>query len=161
MSRYSIIALAVLACFVVAARKSPHSDISATDAAAVRAQIDRYVRTALAADFDAWGNALAPDVIVMPPNQAPVVGRSAAVAFGKAYPRLTSFTVSVDEVTGRDDLAYARGTYTLTATMTGGSSVSEKGSFLEIHRRAADGTWPYTRLIWHADSPPAAPQAAK
>ncbi len=49
MSRYSIIALAVLACFVVAARKSPHSDISATDAAAVRAQIDRYVRTALAA----------------------------------------------------------------------------------------------------------------
>jgi ketosteroid isomerase-like protein len=161
MKRYLLVSLAVLACLMVAARRSPHSDINAADAAAVRAQIDRYVRTALAADFDAWGNTLAPDVIVMPPNQAPLVGRSAAVAFGKAFPKLTSFSVSVDEVTGRRDIAYARGTYAYTATMPGGSSVSEKGSFLEIHQRTAEGTWPYTRLMWHADMPPAVLQAAK
>lgn len=156
MNRHSIIAVVVLASFVPAAEaKSPQSAISARDVAAIKAQIDRYVRTALAADFDAWGRTLATDVVVMPPNQPAVVGRTAAVAWANTFPRLTSLTVTADEVKGRGDLAYATGTYALSGTLTNGTTFSEKGSFLEIHRRAADGSWPYTHVMWHANAPPA------
>ena len=68
--------------------------------------------------------------------------------------RFTSLTVSVDEVTGQGAIAYARGLSAIPATLADGSSFSERGSFLEIHRRGADGDWPYTRLIWGPDSPP-------
>jgi ketosteroid isomerase-like protein len=155
VNRHSIIAVALLVCFgTAAAAKSPQAEISAKDVAAIKAQIDRYVRTALAADFEAWGRTLATDVVVMPPNQSPVVGRTAAVAWGNTFPRLTSLTVNADEIKGRGDLAYATGTYALSGTLTNGTTFSEKGSFLEIHRRAADGSWPYTHVIWHADAPP-------
>jgi ketosteroid isomerase-like protein len=129
---------------------------SDADAAAVRANIEEYRLTALAGQWDAWGATLTADVIALPPNQAPLIGREAAVAFGKAFPKLTSFTVTVDEVTGQGDLAYTRGTYAFTATTPDGASMNDGGSFLEIHRRQADGSWPYYRWIWHSDSPPSA-----
>jgi len=131
---------------------------SDADAAAVRANIEEYRLAALGGQWDAWGSTLTADVIACPPNQAPLVGREAAVAFGKAFPKLTSFTITVDEVTGQGDLAYARITYAFTAAMADGTSLNEKGSSIEIHRRQADGSWPYHRLIWHSDSPtPPAP----
>ena len=156
MKRYSVITLAVLVCFVMAAAgKSPHAGLSTKDVAAVRANSDSYVRTALAEDWDAWGNTLSSDVVLMPPNQSPLVGRSAAVTWAKNFPKLTSLSSNIDEVSGRGDLAYSRGSYALAGTMSDGSSFSEKGSFLAIHHRSAAGTWPTSRLMWHADSPPA------
>ena len=134
--------------------------LSPPDVAAVRAGVDTYIRTALAGDWDAWGKTLATDVVYMPPNQAPLMGRDAAVAFGKAFPKLTSVTATAEEVTGRGDLAYARGKYSYAATLADGSAIRESGSFLEIHRRQADGTWLHTHVIWHADSPPPAPAPA-
>ena len=127
---------------------------SDADAAAVRANIEEYRRALLSGQWDALGATFSAEMIGFPPNQAPIVGREAMVAFAEAFPKLTSFTVTVDEVTGQGDLAYTRGTYAFTATMPDGASMSDKGSFLEIHRRQADGSWPYTRLMWHSDSPP-------
>ena len=129
------------------------------DVTAVRESMDAYVRTALAADWGAWGKLMLPDVVAMPPNHAPVVGREAAVAYGKAFPKLTKFNLTVDEITGRGDVAYARGRYSLSMLGPDGKTANEKGSFLEIHVRQSDGTWPYARFIWHSDTPP--PDAPK
>lgn len=142
--------LASLAACRPAAPELPDADV-----AAIRANIDAYVRTALAGDWDAWGKTLATDVVYMPPNQPALLGREAVVAFGKSFPKLTRLSVTPEDVTGRGDLAYARGKYSYAATLPDGSTISESGSFLEIHRRQADGSWLYTQLIWHADSPPA------
>jgi ketosteroid isomerase-like protein len=150
----------VVACLLVAGCRQPSAEISSEDAAGVRAQIDEYVRASLAGDIQAWGNTLAPDAVTMPPNAAPLEGREAAIEWFKGFPKITSFTVEPTEVTGSGDVAYARGTYTFTAALPDGSSVTDRGSFLEIHRRAADGTWPYTRLIWHSDTPPPASAGA-
>jgi ketosteroid isomerase-like protein len=132
---------------------------SDADAAAVYANIEEYRRALLSGQWDALGATFSAEIIAFPPNQAPLVGREATVAFAEAFPKLTSFTVTVDEVTGQGDLAYTRGTYAFTATMPDGASMNDKGSFLEIHQRQADGSWPYTRLMWHSDSPP--PPTAK
>jgi ketosteroid isomerase-like protein len=146
----------VLLTVAVGCRPGAAPEISEADKAAVRAQMEKYVAAANAADWEAWGNTLATDVVAMPPNSAPLQGREAAVNWAKSLPKIANLTATADEVTGRGDLAYARGTYSFTATQPDGSSMNDKGSFLQIHTRQADGTWPFTRMIWHSDLPPSA-----
>jgi uncharacterized protein (TIGR02246 family) len=138
--------------------KAPPSELSEADVAAIRAQINTYVSTALAGDWEAWGRLLAPDYVQMSPGQPPVVGREAVLALARTWPRLTSFTVTIDEIAGQGDLAYARGTYQEAGTLPDGSAMSDRGKWLQIHRRQADGTWLYTRLLYHSDVPAPAPQ---
>ena len=145
-------AIALSAC-------SAPAGLSDRDVTAVRESMDAYVRTALASDWDGWGKLMLADVVVMPPNHAPLIGRDAAVAFGKTYPKLTKFNVNVDEITGTGDTAYSRGRYSITFLLPDGKSASEKGSFLEVHKRQSDGSWPYARVIWHSDTPLPEPAA--
>ena len=137
---------------------STTSDLSQADKDAVKAEIEKYRQAGLAADWDAWGNTLTSDVIVSPANMPPLAGRAAAIAWVKTLPKLTGFTANVEEVTGQGDLAYDRGTYELTMVMPDGSAATDHGTFLEIHRRQSDGTWPYTRLMFHSTVP--LPEAA-
>lgn len=134
---------------------SPPPDIDDADKDAIRAQVDAYVRGALAGDVKTWSNALAEDIVLMPPNSAPVLGRQAAVNWmGGAFPRLTRLTMEVRDVSGVGDFAYARGIYSLGATRPDGTPVSDSGPFLQVHRRTSDGKWPYIRLMWHSGSIP-------
>jgi len=128
------------------------------DAAAIRASIDRYVQAALAQDYTAFGNVLAEDVIMMPPNAAPIIGRAGAVGFVQAFPRITAFTVNAEEAGGAGDFGYARGTFAVSFVLPDSTAGSDSGSFLEMHSRG-DGSWPYTHLIWHSDLPAAPPPA--
>lgn len=155
-----ITGLTLLVVLTACEREAP--ELSQADKEAVKAHIEKYRQAVLAADWDAWGRTLAADVFASPPNVAPMTGREAAVAWVKTFPKITGLTVNVDEVTGRGDLAYARGTYGLSLTLPDGSPMTERGSFLEVHRRQADGTWPYTHLMYHSTEPlPAAPPAGK
>ena len=150
----------VLCVFALSAC-SASSGLSQRDVTAVRESMDAYVRTSLAGDWDAWGKLVLSDVVAMPPNHAPLLGRDAAVAYVKTYPKLTKFSTNVDEITGQGDLAYARGRYSITTEAPDGKTSTERGSFIEIHRRQSDGSWPFARLIWHSDAPlSAAPTGA-
>jgi len=161
MGRCLGFALALTAVASLSACHAPPSDITEADVAAIRAAIDTYVSAALAGDWEKWGTVLAPDYIQMPPGQPSVVGREAAVASQKTSGKLSSFTVAVDEIAGQGNLAYARGTYAEAGTLADGSSFSDHGKWLQILRRQPDGTWLYTRLLWHSDVPPAASQPPK
>lgn len=138
--------------------QAPSSDFTDQDASAVRAQIDTYVSTALAADWDTWGNIMSSDVIFFPPNQAPFVGHDAVMAWVREFPTLTSFTAVPDEVSGTGDLAYAHGTFSYSATLPDDSAITEQGTYVSIFRRQPDGSWRYTHNIWHSNLPVPAPQ---
>jgi ketosteroid isomerase-like protein len=138
------------------------TELSQADQDAVKAHIEKYRQTVVANDWDAMGNTLAADVVLSPPNVAPLAGRDAAIAWGKTFPRITGFTVNVEEVSGGGNLAFARGTYALDMRLPDSSVATDRGAFIEIHRRQADGTWPYTRLMFHSTEPvPAVAAAAK
>ncbi len=142
----------------LAACQPPPSDFTDRDASAVRALIDTYVSAILAADWDTWGNTLSSDVIFFPPNQAPLVGHDAVMAWIREFPTLTSLTAVPDEVSGTGDLAYAHGTYSYTATLPDGSAITEQGTWVNIFRLQADGFWQYTHNIWHSSLPASATQ---
>ena len=148
--------LVCVAFLASCAPPKPKSSLSDEDVTAIRANIDAYVKALVAADWDAWGKTLLPDVVVMPPNHAPLVGRDAAVAYIKTFPKVTALTPNPEEVTGEGDLAYVRGIYTLSMILPNGSSANDSGSFFEVHRRQSDGTWLSSRLIWHSDAAPGA-----
>lgn len=157
MKKIMVLALAV---FGFAACQNAEQKLSDQDTAAIRSTIVKYVSTALAADWDTWGNTIAPDAVFCPPNQEPVVGREAIVAWGRTFPKLTSFTATASEISGYKDLAYEFGPYSLTATLPDGSSMTDQGSHIDIFRKQPDGTWRYSRVIWHTNLPlPAAPPA--
>ena len=138
--------------------QAPSSDFTDQDASAIRAQIDTYVSAALAADWDRLGDTLSSDVIFFPPNQAPLVGHDAAMAWVREFPTLTNFTAVPDEVSGTGDLAYAHGTYVYTATLPDGSAITEQGRYVIIFRLQSDGSWRETHNIWHFNLPVPAPQ---
>ncbi len=147
------VAALLLCTIVVTACGGTSRGLTDRDVTAVRESMDAYVRTVLASDWDGWGKLLLSDVVAMPPNHAPLTGRAAAIAYVKTYPKITKFTTTIDEIAGRGDVAYSHGRYSITTVTPDGKSTTDKGSFLEIHRRQSDGTWPYARVIWHPDTP--------
>jgi ketosteroid isomerase-like protein len=137
------------------------AELSQGDKDAIKAQIEKYTQAGLAADWEAWGNTLAADVVLSPPNAPRVNGRAAAVEWIKTLPKLTAFKATVDDIGGRGDIAYDHGTYELTMVLPDGSTATDRGTFLEVHKRQPDGTWPYTHLMFHSTEPLPATAPAK
>ena len=128
--------------------------LSEADEDSIRAQIEKYRRAALEGEWDAWGATLSEDVVASPGNIAPLIGRAAAVAWGEAFPPLEKFMVEIEEIDGEGDVAYARGRYELGMSAPDGTHIGDRGAWLQIHRRSADGTWPYTHMFFHSTEPP-------
>jgi ketosteroid isomerase-like protein len=152
------LAAALTAC---ATKSSADGAFTPEDSAAVRASAELWRTKMVEGDFDAWAKSVTEDAVLYPPNSKPVVGRNAAIAFAKAYPKITKFDINIEEMVGRGDAATDRGTFTLTAQLPNGMAVNDTGSFLSLFRRQADGTWAHSRVMWHSDlpAPPAPPPA--
>jgi uncharacterized protein (TIGR02246 family) len=94
------------------------------------------------------------DGYLMPPNQPPVRGRAEIRAFLQAFPPVSAFALSADQVDGRGDLAFVRGSYRMTLTPPGASGpVQDEGKYLEIRRRGTDGRWRIAVDIFNSNKP--------
>ena len=91
------------------------------------------------------------DAIEMPPNVPAVTGHDDLVKYIKDLPKITSFKMHNEEVEGSGDLAYARGTYVIEATMPDGSPLHDEGKYIDIWRRQADGSWLMSRDCYNSD----------
>ena len=126
------------------------AELSTQDIDAIRAVQEDYVETALAGDWDKWGETMTTDVILMPEDQAPLEGRNAAVDWGRQLPKVTSFTAPPTEIFGHGDIAHSIGRYAYEGMTPDGSRVSGQGTFLNILRKDANGAWRYSRAIWNS-----------
>jgi len=130
--------------------------LSPTDQQAIRVAVDSFTQRVKRADWPGAVALYSADVHFMPPNQPVVEGRDALLAWMRAFPPLGSFNLTVDEVSGEGNVAYVRGHYSMTFTPPGAKTpVADAGKFLEVHRRAADGTWPNVADMFNSDKPPA------
>jgi uncharacterized protein (TIGR02246 family) len=105
------------------------------------------------------------DASVMVPNFPVMTGKDAVAKVMKdvlADPNWSlALQISQVEVSKGGDLGYVRGTYVNTSTdQASKKAVSEKGRFLTIFRKEADGSWKAIQDMNNAEAP-AAPIAKK
>jgi ketosteroid isomerase-like protein len=151
-----LVLAAVVGCTAGASESNPPA-FTAADSTSIRASGDKWVSTTVARDFDGFGTTVTSDVVLYPPNSKPIIGREAATNYIRNYPVITKFNIAVDEITGRGDVGYDRGTFTLDAKLPNGVAVSDTGSFFSVFRRQPDGTWQHSRVMWVSHLPPAPP----
>ena len=99
------------------------------------------------------GNLIIPNAPMLTGKDA--IGKAMKEAFADPNWSLALQPVQV-EVSKGGDLGYARGTYVLTATDPASKkAVTEKGRFVTIFRKEADGSWKAVQDINNAEAPAA------
>ena len=94
------------------------------------------------------------DLVVMPPNEPPVVGEAALRSW---FLRVTDrFTIdldfSVEEIRVSGKWAFERFSFRRTTTPTGGGEqATVRGKGVHVFRRQSDGSWKIARDIWNSD----------
>ncbi len=152
------ISLALLALALASTACQPPAQeaagLSNEDVAAIRGISDTYAQLSLAGDVADQAAMFTEDAVRMPPNEPAHEGRAAIQAYLEGFPTITEFVSTTTEVGGAGDVAFARGTYSLTATPEGAlEPVSDSGKWMAICKRQPDGTWLISANIWNSDLP--------
>ncbi len=144
--------LAVLAVSVAACAGGGAS-LSDADIAAIEEVGESWIAAANADDWAGLAALYTEDAVLMPPNSPVVQGRAAIEAFFAAFPPSSGFALNPVEIDGRGDLAFVRGTYSLTLEIEGMEPTPDTGKYIEIRRKQADGSWLLAADIFNSDIP--------
>ena len=126
-----------------------------------RTTIERTIADALeianeSKDWDRYCELLyAADATLLLAHMEPVVGRPAIADFIKeTFPGLTEFDLHAVSLEVCGDLAYVQGTYHLVLTTTDGPD-TDHGTFVQIWKRQAEGSWKISIYISNSSVPEA------
>ena len=146
-----------LVCMTLVACQPGAGGLSEQDQAAIRKLDVDYVKmvTAEKPDSNAAVDLIyAEDAKVLMPNMPASEGRQAIKAASAQMPPLKEFKLDIVSLEGRGDLAYEYGTYGTAAVPPGSSvPVTDKGKYVAVWKKQADGTWKIIRDIWNSDLP--------
>jgi uncharacterized protein (TIGR02246 family) len=110
---------------------------------------EAYNRGDMAAAVEFYTN----DAKFLPPNMQIVNGKQAIKEFfeaGKAM-GLRRLDFETIEVGYDGNLAYERGAINITIEPEGGQAMVDKGKYLVLMKRQADGSWKVAVDIWNSD----------
>jgi ketosteroid isomerase-like protein len=158
MKKRLVLILGTVMCLGLNVGCQAPAGLSEADRTAVRQGCESFANLLNAKDFKGAAALYAEDAIVLPPNQAAVEGRAAIQAFLEAFPPFSNFQLKSLEIEGRGDLAYERGTNSMTVTPAGAAPIEDRGKYVAIWRKQADGSWKCVRDIWNSDLPLPAPE---
>ena len=153
----SVIAIAVWYSAAAVPADCTHAKVPyATDLAAITAFNARYVKAINTGDSAAMSALTDDDHIMLMPGRAPLVGKAANDAANAQLFARSSIAEAWNpvETVIDGDLAYQRGTFTVTMTPKTGGAPGPRlnGTFLRIYRRQADGSWRMTRDMFNTVS---------
>lgn len=133
------------------------SDSRAADEAAIRQSDAASLKAIAAKQLDTTVSFYEEGASVMIPNAPIVTGRE---EIRKAWVQMFAapgFTLAPQttklEVARSGDLAYVQGTYRATANDAEGASATDRGKFVVVWKKQADGTWKIAADIWNSDLP--------
>ena len=129
------------------------STVTADELAGIRATSDRFAQFMINREFDALSQLYTSDAVLMPPHHPVVEGREQIRAFLDSFPKVSRFSIGIDEVDGALDIIYVRGTYEMTAHPDGAPEpVDDVGKYLEIRRRQPDGSFLFSVDMFSSDN---------
>ena len=142
------------------ASQQPDPEAKAAAMAADRAAIDKlrsdYQSAFNSNDAAAAGAYFTESAVSMPPNREALIGRQAITDdMGAMFEGMgAELMISSEEVEVGGDWAFDRGTFTMKMTPKGdGESMEDKGKYLVIFQKQADGSWKLAREVWNSDNP--------
>jgi len=146
--------VAVSFSFLTIACQPALGTLSEEDAAAIRNTVAAYHDAAVAKDWDAISTFFTNNAVAMPPHQPMVQGRLGIKEWYASFPPVTDVELPIVEIDGRGDLAYTRGTYSMTMVMDGAPEpVTLIGKNLAIWRKQSDGSWLIAVEMFNSDLP--------
>jgi ketosteroid isomerase-like protein len=93
------------------------------------------------------------DGIMMAPNAEPAQGIEAIAALFAQMPPFSDLTFETLEIDGTGDMAWVRGRYTVVWMLPGMDPMPDEGSYLEVWKRQADGSWRVAMDAFNSDLP--------
>lgn len=159
-----LLLLALSACQNQPAQSPAAPDTRSSDEKAIRNVDIEWAKAATAKDVDKTVSYYADDATVMPPNNPLVKGRSSVTALWKSILLAPGFSggwkPATVEVARSSDLAYVTGTYEFGQNDATGKPAVDKGKYVEVWKKQADGSWKCVADIFNSDLPAAAPPSA-
>lgn len=159
MKRHSPIALTLGFLILTGCSQAPVPDNREADARAFReGEVAAFVKDWSGNDAGRIADHYADDGNLMVPNSPAMTGKDSIGKGMKGALADPNWSLALQpvqvEVSRGNDLGYTRGTYVLTATDQATSkAVTEKGRFVAIFRKQADGSWKAVQDINNAEAP--------
>ena len=152
--------VALCLVFAMACGTAPADDPASMDRALSELRVaDSSVAAAIKArDAERTTSFYADDAVVMPVAEAIVTGRAAILdewrhVFGiPGFANNSRLVASAVSTSG--DLGYTRGTYESPMLGIGGKQLVERGKWVSVWKRKADGNWRIIIDIFNTDAPP-------
>jgi ketosteroid isomerase-like protein len=153
MEKRLVLTMGMAICLVLSVGCQRPEGLSEADRAAIRQADANDMKLMNAKDWKGDLALYTDDAIQLPPNQTAVQGKAAMQAWLEAFPPFSNFKEESLEIQGQGDLAYDRGTYSMTVTPPGLAPIEDHGKYLTIWRKQADGSWKVARAIFNSDLP--------
>ena len=115
MKTLTLVVLAVGLCLLpVRSESQARPALTPEDVKQINELTEAFGKGILAKEWKTVSALYADNAVLYPPGETAVKGRTSIEACLAGLPGMTGFTVRTTSVEGRDDLAYAQGTYTMT-----------------------------------------------
>jgi uncharacterized protein (TIGR02246 family) len=129
----------------VPAQVPPRHELSAADIAGIRATSERWQAAARAGRWEDVAATFTENAVLRFPDIA-YVGRAAILKYFQTLkPFDPTRVLHIDEIDGRDDMAFVMGHST--AVPAGGGAPVVVGRYIDVRIRQADGTWLFHRDV--------------
>jgi uncharacterized protein (TIGR02246 family) len=160
-SRSSLASIAICACLALGGCAAQHASTSgrARGADAVRAQIERnaaqFAETFNRGDVASLATMYDTAAVVLAPNAPVMRGRQNIEALwsGARQQGFKTLSLAVQSVELLGDHAIELGNYTLVIQPAGQAEMTDRGKYMVVWRRQADGSWKLYRDMFNTSMP--------
>ena len=121
-----------------------------------------WAKAAGGKDVDKTVSYYSDDAIVLPPNSPPLTSKEQIHAMWKGLLGAPGFSggwsATRVDVARSGDFAYVTGTYEMTENDASGKPQTDKGKYLEVWKKQADGSWKCVADMFSTNLPAASPE---
>jgi uncharacterized protein (TIGR02246 family) len=137
---------------------APPPDTRAADVQAIKDLEANWVKDAASKDAGKWANYFTDDGAGLYPGAPTVTGKAALKTAMSSYVSDPNFALSFQSdktvASKGGDMVFSQGTYTMTMTDPKTKKpMTDKGKFLTVYTKQADGSWKAVADTFNSDSP--------
>lgn len=151
----SLLGLA-LGAVLLASCSQPAPDVT-TVRQEIRAMMDKAEKDMMSGTFDTTFMNYTDDAISMPNNSPMLKGKAAfreySALMASAGMKFTDVKFTTEDIMVGTPYIIEVGTYVMTVHMAGGPGMTDKGKYLNVYQRMADGSLKARVETWNTDTP--------